>query len=568
MSRLVYNNVELSYIRTQAIDFIPKYDDTNTDYLWTEVSISVEALMSGTALPALGGESPTQTMVRVRSQLESPRKRLQFFVGNDTLIDTGGTGRDVQNGPVPQPCTITQIGGSATFLVSFKILTYIVECTAGGVAPDYQSHRWKETVSIDEDFYTKKTRSGKIYTRSDINANADSLRGLVIPAIDNGFKPISLEVTLQEDGLALMYSWVEQEIYLQPPGPATKAEGEYIESTSSPHGGIRFSECRVKLSGHKSADKGALLLQAILIATTAVSPDQPMSTAGNLNAGPMLTAAAVRTSLYENKVEVNIKAQITSTPARKQGVPMDVKRFTFIPKGSEPGTLPPDPGIRGTAGLALFAATFSDPCLTESILLNTGLGATRQLNTSGIPEVRVLTTQQLPDDNRALYSTSQLPGFLTNAQIHCEYQVKTWNVQLPVASANSASALVTLASPTGQKIVDWSTEKVGGAPKVPDPNVSDSNLVLLNYSMRPEVTVANSDGTVLTYKRSGRYVYAIQDVSQCVVDAGLPEFIDPSVRQLSVVQLADLAHGLIDGGTGDHVLSTTPGQIPPALQGQ
>src|SRR5439155_4582595 len=132
----------------------------------------------------------------------------------------------------PDALTITQIGGSATFLVSYKIKTFINECPAGSSPPDYQSHRWKETVKIDENFYTKKTRTGKVYTRSDINANADALRGLVIPPIDNGFKVMNIEITLQEDGLALMYSWEEQEVYLQPPNPATKASGEYVESTT------------------------------------------------------------------------------------------------------------------------------------------------------------------------------------------------------------------------------------------------------------------------------------------------------------------------------------------------
>jgi hypothetical protein len=564
MSRLIYNGVELSYIRTQSFEFNPVYDDAGVDYLWTEVNIQVEAIMSGTAAPAQGGETPTQTMVRVRGLLETPRRTLQFFVNTNALLDTTVT-PDVKTGPIPGPVTINQIS-EATFMVSFKITTYIAECPAGSAPPAYISHRWKETVSIDENFYTTKTRTGKIYSRTDINTNADSLRGLVIPPIDNGFKVTKIEVTLQEDGLALMYSFEEKEVFLQPPAPATKAEGDYIESSTTPGGAIRTGEVRVRLEGAKNSDTGALLQRAVLIAVTKVSPDGPIATKGNEDRPTKLVAAAVRQSMWENKVEVNLKVQYTSTPSRIKGVAMDLKRFTVPPVGSEPGTLPPDPGLRGTAGLQLVAAAFQDPCSSAAILNTGGLGTTSTLSTTGLPEVHVLMTTVLPDDSRALYSTTldNLPGFYTNYQIHVTNRLKTWNVQLPVAAPNQASAIVTLASGTGERIVEWSAEKTGNPPKIPDYNTSDPNLVLLSAELMPSPNDLNpGEGTMVVFRRAGRYVYAEQDPSKSPVDGGMPPFIDPSIRQAAVINPDDLIHGIIDGASGTSTLSTVPGSTFP-----
>jgi hypothetical protein len=58
--------------------------------------------------------------------------------------------------------------------------------------------------------------------------------------------------------------------------------------------------------------------------------------------------------------------------ARPDGVNIPGKPSIFagwgeVPWGSESG-LAPDPGIRGTAGLALLAAALNDPCLSQTVL--------------------------------------------------------------------------------------------------------------------------------------------------------------------------------------------------------
>lgn len=564
MSRFIYNGVELSYIRTKSITHEPEYDDTGVDYLWTKVTFDIEAVLNTT----LGGSSPAQQIVAIRQALETPRKRLQFIVNTDTILDVNDT-TDVRIGPLPEPCVVTQIGGEQTFLISYRISTWIVECVSPGLTPQYQSHRWKEAVRIDENFYTRKTRTGKLYVRSDIIANVDSLRdlGVVLPPLDNGFKlgPGGIEVTIQEDGLALMYSWEEQEVYLQPPAPATKAEGEYIESTNTPDGAIRYGECRVRLTGAKNSDQGALLIQAIIICLNTVSPTGKVASSAD-DSNPLLMSSAVRKSLYENQVEVTMKVFMKSGKGRTKQLGMDLGNFASIPKGSEPGTLPPDPGTRGTAAIKLFANALQDPCSPAQVQLSSQAGQQRALSTSGLPEVRVIQTKILPDDGSALYSTDidNLPGFYTHHKMHTDYKPKTWASQLPVAAAGAASAIVVLAGTTAQKIIEGVVEKVGTAPKLPDPNVNDPNLVLLEAVISPnplELSVGAGDGTMLTFRRAYRYVYAIIDVAKAVFDGGMPPFLDSQKRGLSTIQPGDFVHGLIDGASGGATLTTVPGQI-------
>src|SRR5689334_14931458 len=141
MSRLIYggdpgqpvvtdNAVELSYIRTKAIDDEPQYSDDGTEYLYTRRVLTVQAVVNSTLLPSLAGESSTQTMARVKHLLEVPRKQLWFYVGNDILFQSPAVGamNDAKWGPFPRHCNITQVGGTQTYIVDYQIETFMIEC--------------------------------------------------------------------------------------------------------------------------------------------------------------------------------------------------------------------------------------------------------------------------------------------------------------------------------------------------------------------------------------------------------------------------------------------------------
>jgi hypothetical protein len=86
---------------------------------------------------------------------------------------------------------------------------------------------------------------------------------------------------------------------------------------------------------------------------------------------------------------VNNRLEAGFQPIRKVGAvnvpgkPSIFAGWGEVPWGSETG-LAPDPGIRGTAGLALLAAALNDPCLSQTVL-NAGL--TSAAGSFGAPQL-------------------------------------------------------------------------------------------------------------------------------------------------------------------------------------
>jgi hypothetical protein len=540
---LQYNGISLDYIHTQAVDDEPVWSDDGIDYLYTRRTLRVAAVVNKNVLPAspVGTEPPAATMSRIRHLLEVPRQPLLFQVAGVTLIQAPPPGKatDAKGGPFPKRLTITQIGGSETFLINYVIETYVIECP-GGAAPAYLTHRWRETASIDENFYTTRTRTGRLTVRADILSNADAARGVVVPPIPNGFKRISSEYVLQEDGLALLYTFVDREVYLQPPRPATSASGTYTEST--PNGGIRFAECNVQLEGAKTSSKPALIQVAILIALTKVR-----GPAGRLGSNFLLKAAAVRESLWENKVEVNVKAMVSvNTDRFTPGAAFPFSQLAVPPAATDPSGKPSDPAARGTAGLALVAAVFQDPCLQQAVLKTGGLnaaGKAAELRT--VPAASVLVARKLPLASPAFFKTD--PGGPYNSwAMRSAYQNEKNILQLPVAKEGALPVFLKLAAGTLTRVVEWTVSRAGARPKIPDPESSDPNLVLLRADITPESVELAGDGQTPVYRISGRYTYGAKDPDQVKLTGGVPPFLGRQAAREVVIRTQDKIQGLAD----------------------
>jgi hypothetical protein len=572
MSTLAYGTVQLSDILTHSISHEPQWSADGVDYLWTKIVVSVQAVLNTHLAPAspVGTETPAQTMARIRHLLLIPRQQLTFTVGADTLLNSPSVGEtDVNQGPVPQSVSITQIGGTETFLIDYSVETYVVECPEETSPPNYLSHRWRETATIDESGYTTRTRTGKITCRADLLNNADQLRGVVAVPIPNGFKRIKSDYTLDETGLNLQYTFQDKEVFLQPPGPAFKASGTYIESTSN--GAVRFGECQVRLEGSKKTSKGDLLRMAITVALTKIQ-------AGGVaqdKLGRFIVGGAIQEELYENIVQVRFRIQLAPLTGRVAGVPTDLRSFGQAPYGSDPnsGTNPPDAGIRGTALLALARAALRDPCSLGSTL-STGGGSTL---TAGLlpsdpntvttdPQATVSIVPVLPDDQNALYNANALTAGGALGSVYNEYVIDSrydydyHTFQLPVASAalNVTTAFVQVAATTARRRIDWSCERVGAIPDLPSPNLTDNNHVLLSVTIIPGHAELMGDGVTLKFKFSGTYIYGLKTPFPTKLGLGLPPWINQNVKDQLCVGDQNFVSGIIDtclNGGGSTILN-------------
>jgi hypothetical protein len=230
---------------------------------------------------------------------------------------------------------------------------------------------------------------------------------------------------LQKDGLRIQYEFVDVETYIMPPLGTIKAAAKYRETCAN--GAIRFGEVTCSVVGNFRTSRQDLIIRAISVAL------QRLERAGIVKSeGRWKATGAFEEDLYEPKVSVQLRAMIRPpaaafdggrlTPGNQGVVPNPVgvapinipgigivnnrleagfqpirkvgavnvpgKPSIFagwgeVPWGSETG-LAPDPGIRGTAGLALLAAALNDPCLSQTVL-NAGL--TSAAGSFGAPQL-------------------------------------------------------------------------------------------------------------------------------------------------------------------------------------
>ncbi len=560
-------------LSTQRVSFEPVYDPSGTDYLYTRITISVSAIMAETLVPGIGGETPTQTMVRIQHLLQTPRRGLSFVVGSDSLVAVGSTGSiaatqqaalDAKNGPVPGACHITRIQGDKAFRIDWSVSAHVVDCAEAGQGPAYVSYRYTETDDINRLGMTRRTRSGVIITRSDMLTSPDAFRGLVSPALEPEFLRISSNYSLSPDGLSLSYTFVDEEQYLMPPDPAAEADGDYIEGTVQ--GAMRSAEVRVMLRAGKTDNRGVLLARALSVAMAKIELADPVRQnpggggVGGGDAGgailgariqtespPILQIATIREKLYANEVEVRLRAICQPSKKVYGKVNTDLSRFAKPPAGSSKGEFSGfDVGTRGTAQLGIIAAALQDPCLRQVTIGTTPQPpSVASLRGSTVPATVTISAVQPTSDDAKISTTES--GVYTN------YSIKTRDVrdenrlQIPVGKPGQSCVIIRTANTTTRRIYEWEATKIGSVPTCPDPNPSpNSNAVLMERHIDPGQVEVMPDGTTLKYMVSGRYEYAFKDSSKVVLAGSIPPWISSDVAYLEGQKSVEFKAGVID----------------------
>lgn len=410
----------------------------NTQYLPTIIPVYQD-------IPAGPGvtnfDNPAKIMVYVRNQLLKPRKHLSMRFNNTELIpqsfdfnapaDADGLQPllrgtvDAKNGPLPQSCVYNQLTNT-TFLLTYHIIANYWETgtvtgnanqlnppPGGGIftPPVEQTgncvlfNRWSETMDIDNANYTTRTRDGKFVIRSDNDSGiiADQLRSqMAVVGVPPGFVRNSSKYTVDPSGLGISYTIIDREVYRLPPYPAFEAQGEYTETVGMLGIYPRFAEVHLVLKGggNTATSQGRLLQAALDICTAKLKANgAPINNiGGNINhqgeidesqAASFLTDGSIKVSMYENKVEVFMRAMkilAYSTapfdqipPNRIDGISfpegINIKAMTNTPadpwppnQGSTNNPGQPNYKDYGNAGRILHAAAYYDPALRNAFL--------------------------------------------------------------------------------------------------------------------------------------------------------------------------------------------------------
>lgn len=108
------------------------------------------------------------------------------------------------------------------------------------------------------------------------------------------------------------------------------------------------------------------------------------------------------------------------------------------------------------------------------------------------------------------FSSNQLDAPYTEYIIAVSYRTDLGRLMLPVAPQGSGvypSEIVQTRLPTTVKVVSWNAERTGAHPVVPNPFVTDSNLILADYEFTPVSRRLDADGVGVHYRMSGVYTY-------------------------------------------------------------
>lgn len=421
MSVVTYSGLTLPYANITQFRQEAIYDESNTDRCYTKFDISVQAVINSEYLSLLNSQlvnpagdpvtkqtttdNAAEIMKAVRQQLLQQRQQLSVTFNGVELIPQNPNQHglvDARNGPQPQSCIITQLT-NVTFLITFHIIAHfwedpIVDNEGNVIVPSTNDqgnsvlyNRWTEIAEIDNTNTTTYTRQGKYVIRSDNfdRAIADSLRTqMATIAPYRGFLRETSQYKVSPDGLAMEYLIRDREQFKMPPPPAFQAEGEYLETATTPSLSWRSGMVRIRLKGDIITPQATLLNLAVAIAAQklALALQVPMNTPITKIGIPH--NASARVNLYENEVEVSLQCMFQTSPERTKGLNCFFGLNTFTPFSE--GNIPsPNYLPHGTGAILLHAARYFDPNLANTKLNDNGqLQVGREPGTAGIfPEI-------------------------------------------------------------------------------------------------------------------------------------------------------------------------------------
>ncbi len=304
MANLGYRGIDLSIVHTRSVAREAIYTDDGTTLLWQKWTIDVDTVYNPAATsfdPSLGivgnfgvgvqGQFPPQTDSAIRQTLLQPQGLLRFTDEDGRVIlrsPFAGYTVDAKNGPQPQVCEVTQISGTKTWRVHFKIVTYVNECPkvpgpyrAGGAPVDpppgrnpLLSHRWKRYMDSDEDHFATLVTVGRCIFRADelvrLGQFPDQFRQQLFHAIPQNFRRHHIQVAPSEDGTMVDYQVTDVETAMNfndPDTPnATRIEAFQTASYAEPNVlgeiGHAFGGTASAIIGAASIDPVASLAKA------------------------------------------------------------------------------------------------------------------------------------------------------------------------------------------------------------------------------------------------------------------------------------------------------------------
>lgn len=565
MAELTYDGVEYDYVTTREFLVESELDPSGTDEKFLKVSLTLQFAITsegGNVHPGAGtAEEPAETFTRIKNSLMAPRKTLLFANNNKILINID-TVPDAMNGPIPQYCRpVMEHGfGPAVWVVEWNVICTLPGCRTGFRQSAFLTLRWSQTHDVDERGYSTLITSGRGMMNPAIlrGASPDTYRDALVPPLLFSFERKS-NYTVSENGLEFTFTFTDQEKTYAPPlaglnafpndndptygrFPFVRIRGRCSLTTAT--GALFYATISSEVIGKKGAAKSSLVKRAMMVVADKITEIGLLKSNEGKWTVQLLVEAEMDTDIA--RVMFRAKAQrVIPVPKNDTPVAININKLTddlseklSTPKSMAQFQTTLDVGSRGFANLKIIVAALGDPCSsnlqkpTWGVVPGVG-GAPRTVANGGstatfrlvpiIPPL-ILAPQILPE----IKGWGGDTGMTEVVVIKTDYKRIRGITPLPLTSTQDNGktvALVQLNDPVMTKTFNYTIEKVGKPPVVPDLKSTDSNLVLLDDFHSPDVRDEEADGTK-KYIITGNATYIVLNPKECKIAYPLPPWRD------------------------------------------
>ena len=150
---------------------------------------------------------------------------------------------------------------------------------------------------------------------------------------------------------------------------------------------------------------------------------------------------------------------------------------------------------------------------------------------------------------------------------HYEKDRQRWmlGVTSPDGFQGDQVAFVQLAADTLLLVSDWTAERRGTKPKIPQEEPADENLVRLDDHYEPAMLLLGANGQSAQWRISGTYVYGFKNPNQAQLTYPRPPWLADEFDR--IVSDGDKESNIIDAGSNAASEGASPGSPGAASQG-
>lgn len=591
MSDLSYNGISLKMLKTNLLGRDVVYGPDGADRWYTQWTIDVDCIYNPGATaytldpdgepvvapfapggPLIGGALAPTTDLAIREALTEPRQKLVYSIpgadGPIVLLSSpaGSATVDAHDGPKPISCHVRQIVASKTWLVNFRIETYVSECDPPDQADPLLSNRYEVSHQINDQHLTTLAYAGVALFRSDAlqftaTGNADAFRDRCLPPLPPGFQRKAIDVRVSSTGNSLMWHVVDVE-KLYSTGDKSgildftasyTSEGSPSDGSGSPslydHASID-----IRVVGNKNATKLSLLTFALRVALERLQ----LKARPTIGDDALLKKIQITEHMHDRIVDLRILAQL---PPAKQGAAglggingsrLGVDILQTLANDFTNPQPPNDSGTRGTFTGEAFAAALQLACTRiDPVKYRPGQsdGSPGYPVSEYNPPPAVSTSVgSLPAANYR-YSTGQTTGGVySDYKVEARWHNKTGMSMMPVAGDDDARPVfLKLHAPATKITYQWEAERNGRRPVIPTADHNDRRMILLDAKVGVADKFLAPDGMTPVYRVRGEYTYGYKAPGNTPlsVDIPVPPWVDWKIEDDKFSD-DDVAHGIID----------------------